>query len=992
MCKKLIFLLVTLALCLGSSAQAAKIIWVTQTRDQDADGVQDDLAFEEWLRGLGYEVDVQRDYWMTLDAAKIATLNAADLIILSRSTNSGDYAADAAEVAQWNSVTTPMILTASYIARSNRWQWVNSESVPDLSGPTMNVLVPDHIIFTGVDLGAANQVMLVDGTTGTGQTSFTGTTDVGNGTLIVSADNSTVIAEWEAGTPYYTGSGTPASKRMLFNQGTHESGATPWGAMNLTEVGRAVFANAILYMMGVEINPNRASGPQPEAGQTDVPRDVVLSWMPGETAATHDVYFGTNFVDVNDASRANPLGVLVSQNQTATTLELDQPLAFGTTYYWRVDEVEAGGATIHKGSVWSFEAEPLMYTVSNITATASLPSPEGQDPNRTIDGSGLNGQGQHSAEELDSWQVTPNEGDVVWIQYDFDRVYKLAELQVWNYNFLYEPFLHFGLKDVTIEYAADANDWTVLGEYQLDGAPGLPTYAGQTIDLGGIGARSVRITANSNHGGPKYGLSEVQFQYIPVHAREPEPAAGATGVEVDAVLSWRAGREATSHQVSIDTDEEAVASGSAPVHVAATNSYDPGTLDLGAVYYWKVDEVNEAATPSVWTSGVWNFATQEYISIDDFESYTDDEGTRIYDTWLDGYLDNPNGSLVGHENPPFAEQTVVNSGSQSMPFYYDNTAGVAYSEVELAFPTPQDWTANGADTLSLYHHGIPIGFLVVSDSHIVMNGTGEDIWGTVDQGRFAYKQLTGNGTIVARIESIDNTDGWAKAGVMIRQSLNAGSSWAHAIVSAANGARFQARLTTATDATSDTSLGTLPEEMTGVRAPAWVKLERIGNVFNVYYATDEEGTEWVANPWNPQTITMTDPVFIGVAVTSHNVDAVAQAEFTGIATTGNVTGQWQSASLDVDQPDGNGPDRFYVSVADNSGRMATVANTSPAAIGIGSWKQWLIPLSDLTAEGVNTKSVKRLIIGVGDKSQPSQDAAGLLYIDDIGFGHPAAAK
>jgi hypothetical protein len=92
----------------------------------------------------GYNVDYTKGatlgngYWRTLDAAKIARLNAADLVIVSRATDSGGYATDAAEIAQWNSVTTPLILLNVYIARGGtgsnfRWRWANSES-PDLSG------------------------------------------------------------------------------------------------------------------------------------------------------------------------------------------------------------------------------------------------------------------------------------------------------------------------------------------------------------------------------------------------------------------------------------------------------------------------------------------------------------------------------------------------------------------------------------------------------------------------------------------------------------------------------------------------------------------------------------------------------------------------------------------------------------------------------------------------------------------------------------------
>ena len=585
------------------------------------------------------------------------------------------------------------------------------------------------------------------------------------------------------------------------------------------------------------------------------------------------------------------------------------------------------------------------------------------------------------------WLGDASAGGPTWIQYDFDRVYKLYDVHVWNYNTIYEAFVGFGVKDVTIEYAADANDWTVLGDYEIGRASDLADYAGMTIDLGGIAARSVRMNISSSWGGEaKYGLGEVRFSYIPVNAREPQPASGTTGLDPSVVLSWRAGREAASHQVSLGTDQEAVANDLALFDTVAANTYDLGSVSLGTTYYWKIDEVNEAQTPSVWASDVWSFTTRPYTAIDNFESYTDDEGSRLFDIWLDGYGVATNGSLVGHESPPYAEKTISHAG-QSMPLYYGNTAGVANSEAELAFTAAQDWTANGADTLSLWFRGDPIGFVESSAGLVVMNGIGTDIWGTADQGRFVYKQLTGNATIVARVDHLDATDPWAKAGVMIRQVLGPGSSWAVALASAANGVHFQARLTLGASAVSDTSL-TLPEEQTAAAVPVWVKLERVGSQFNAYYATDEAPTTWIANPWNPQTVEMADPVYIGLAVTSHNASAVTQAVFSNIATTGNVTGAWQSASLTVDQPEGNGVDTFYVAVEDSAGQKATLTHPDPYAVGAGVWTQWLVPLSDISAAGVNTESVKKFSIGVGDATKPSQNASGVMYIDDIEVGHP----
>ena len=277
----------------------------------------------------------------------------------------------------------------------------------------------------------------------------------------------------------------------------------------------------------------------------------------------------------------------------------------------------------------------------------------------------------------------------------------------------------------------------------------------------------------------------------------------------------------------------------------------------------------------------------DYLIVDDFESYTDEEGNRIYETWIDGFADDSSGSTVGHMDPPFAERTIVHGGRQSMPLDCNNINSPFYSEAWREFSPEQDWTVQGVSDLVLWLRGNPVSFLETADGAITMSAWGTDIYGTADQCRFAYKSLSGNGSIIAKVESIGNSDPWAKGGVMIRESLDADSRFAIVFASPGNGVRFQARPITDAGATSDTPVAT-PEQI-ALQTPVWVKLERSGNAFNGYYSTD--GVTWTAMSWNPQTINMVAPtVYIGLAVTSHNVNAPTTASFSGIATTGGVSG------------------------------------------------------------------------------------------------------
>jgi len=459
----------------------------------------------------------------------------------------------------------------------------------------------------------------------------------------------------------------------------------------------------------IEYTLGNAGGPSPADGATDVSRDVVLSWTPGVLAAPvngHKVYFSENFNDVK-----NGFGGIT---QSANSYTPPQRLDFGTTYYWRVDE-DSGPPDnmLFEGDVWSFTTEVFAYPVENVTATASSTHKADMGPENTINGSGLDADNLHSTDETGMWLSGP-EGAGAWIQYEFDKVYKLHEMWVWNANQMIELFVGFGLKDVTIEYSANGTDYTTLGTtHQFAQGPGADGYAhNTTVDFGGAAAKYVKLTANSAWGiiMPQYGLSEVRFFYIPVNATKPYPDSGATGVDLDVILGWRAGREAATHDVYVSADEQAVIDGTAPVATVTETSYSPLALDLDTTHYWKVNEVNEAEIPTTWESAIWSFTTTDQVIVDDFESYNDlnpedPESNRIFNAWIDGYEVPTNGSLVGHESAPFCEQTIVYSGKQSMPFFYSNTDGAASSEAELTLTPAQNWTEAQIKTLAIHFHG-----------------------------------------------------------------------------------------------------------------------------------------------------------------------------------------------------------------------------------------------------------------------------------------------
>jgi hypothetical protein len=493
---------------------------------------------------------------------------------------------------------------------------------------------------------------------------------------------------------------------------------------------RVTYAKICFIDITLAIPPQAARNPSPPDEATDVPKDVVLGWTAGDFAQRHNVYGGTVFADVNNASVAQPRNVLVSQGQTATTCKPATDLAYGTTYYWRVDEVNAPpSSTVFEGDVWSFTVEPFAYPIQNVTATASSATP-GAGPERTVDGSGLNSADQHSTELNHMWLsggVAPN-----WIQFAFDKAYKLSEMRVWNSNQVIETMIGFGLKTVKVEYSVDGNTWMELpGVPELAQATGLPTYVSNTtVNFGGVFAQYVKLTVLSAWGTvPQVGLSEVRFFTVPVQARAPEPAAGATDVSVDAGLNWRPGREAASHNVYFSTDQQAVIDGTAAAQTVTAHSFS-SPLQLGTTYYWRVDEVNEAAATKSWAGDVWSFTTQAYRVVEDFESYTDEEGNRIYEAWVDGYGTSNNGSQVGYAQAPFAERTIIHGDKQAMPLNYSNTGAITISEATRTLDA-QDWTANGIKSLSLWFQGAAGNggqlYLKINNTKVPYNGGAGDI-------------------------------------------------------------------------------------------------------------------------------------------------------------------------------------------------------------------------------------------------------------------------
>ena len=213
---------------------------------------------------------------------------------------------------------------------------------------------------------------------------------------------------------------------------------------------------------------------------------------------------------------------------------------------------------------------------------------------------------------------------------------------------------------------------------------GAEDYAANTtVFFGDAPVMYVKITAHSNWSGGftnQCGLSEVCFMHISVGAIQPDPDDGATEVAIDVTLGWRAGREAAKHNVYISDDEQAVTDGTAPVVKTVEQAVYSPSLVLDTLYFWRVDEVNDAAVPSVWPGSIWSFTTAATVVVDDFESYGNTSPDQPFQSWLDGlgyfadeyfpedYEGNGTWSCVGHdilsaEYSTYMERSIVYGGS-----------------------------------------------------------------------------------------------------------------------------------------------------------------------------------------------------------------------------------------------------------------------------------------------------------------------------------------
>ncbi|MCP4611549.1 MAG: hypothetical protein GY845_22790 [Planctomycetes bacterium] len=395
-------------------------------------------------------------------------------------------------------------------------------------------------------------------------------------------------------------------------------------------------------LLHVKYSSKFAILPDPANGSYYPDTWASLGWTPGDTAASSDLYFSDNLADVEASAEAAFQG-----NQGGAYFVVGFPgmpfpdgLVPGITYYWRVDSIEADGTTKYEGKVWSFTVPPK---------TAYEPVPA---------------DGAEAVDTDDNLSWTTGFGAILHTVYfgdNFDDVNNAAG----------------GLPLGATSYDPGPLEMAKTYYWRVDELEPPATYKGGVWSFTTVGA-----------------------------VQALDPVNGAVDVSQTPTLTWTPGVFADTHEAYFGSDAaslELKSSGN-----LGSESFEPGQLEWNTTYYWRVDEANSTNANSPWTGNIWSFTTANFLIIDDMESYNDldeadPESNRIYLAWIDGFGDPTNGSLVGYVNPPFAEQSNVHSGNQSMPLEYDNTAGK--SEATLTLTSNKDWTVKGVDTLTIWYRG-----------------------------------------------------------------------------------------------------------------------------------------------------------------------------------------------------------------------------------------------------------------------------------------------
>ena len=550
-----------------------------------------------------------------------------------------------------------------------------------------------------------------------------------------------------------------------------------------------------------------------------------LSWDAGLWAHLYDIYFGTSSNPPLVASDVQLGPSQYTGDYRSYALPTLQP---GTTYYWKIVSKTMARVTA-EGPVWSFTTAgtssgstlPQGWTDADVGATGTTGSASYSNGTFTVAGAGADVWGTADAFH---YAYTPLTGDGTIVA----RVASIQMIDAWTKA----GVMIRGSLSPSSAYA-----FMLVAASSSKGAP----FQRRTTD----GAAAVS-TSGSQSTAP-YWVKLVR--------------AGAT------ISGYESADGSTWTLVSSDTftmGSQVLVGLAVSSHVTGTNA----TATFDNVSVTAAQGANQPPSVSITSpSSGATFTAPATITI--AASASDPDGSVAK---VDFYAGT---TLLGTATaaPYSLTWSNVAAGNYSLTAVAtDNTGATTTSAavpvtVSNSSTLPQGWTdtdvgATGAAGSAAYSNGT-----------FTVTGSGADVWGTADAFHYAYMPLNGDGTIVARIASIQAVNSWTKAGVMIRNSLDPSSAYAYMLVaaSATKGVAFQRR--TADGSTAVSTSGTQST------APRWVKLVRAGATISGYESTD--GSTWTLV--SSDTLTMGSQVLVGLAVSSHVAGTTATATFDNVS-------------------------------------------------------------------------------------------------------------
>jgi hypothetical protein len=187
-----------------------------------------------------------------------------------------------------------------------------------------------------------------------------------------------------------------------------------------------------------------------------------------------------------------------------------------------------------------------------------------------------------------------------------------------------------------------------------------------------------------------------------------------------------------------------------------------------------------------------------------------------------------------------------------------------FDNVSVSGALPTGWTDADVGSPAL------AGSASALNGTFTVSGAGNDIWGSTDQFNFLYQTISGNATITARVTAQQNTSSWAKSGLMVKQSATSGSAYSALMVTPGNGVNIQSNFNSNQNIT------------TAVTLPTWLRMVRVGTTVTSY--TSPDGTTWT-QAGSPVTVSLTDPITIGLFVCSHNGGQLNTTTFDNVTLT-----------------------------------------------------------------------------------------------------------